>query len=63
VHSWWQFNTTFAYDVYKNTTVRFIVDNVFDREPPFPALAGAQGFFLPRRPRSISRASSGVPTC
>jgi outer membrane receptor protein involved in Fe transport len=31
--------------VLKNTTVRFIVDNVFDREPPFPALAGTQGNF------------------
>jgi len=45
VRSWRQFNTTFAYDVLKNTTVRFIANNVFDREPPFPALAGTQGNF------------------
>jgi outer membrane receptor protein involved in Fe transport len=45
VHSWWQVNTSFSYDFYKNFTARFIVDNVFDREPPFPALAGSQGNF------------------
>lgn len=45
VKSWWQVNTSFAYDFGKHTTVRLLVDNVFDRAPPVAALAGAQGNF------------------
>ena len=43
VNPWWLINTTLSYDVAKNCTVRLIVDNVFDKEPPFPALAAGTG--------------------
>ena len=43
---WWVINSTVGYDVSKNFKVRLIVDNVFDREPPFPALSGTGGNFL-----------------
>jgi iron complex outermembrane recepter protein len=33
--------------VSKAFTVRLIVDNVFDKQPPFPAIAGTQGNFSP----------------
>ena len=46
VHSWWLINSTIGYDVTKNFKVRLIVDNVFNKEPPFPALSGTGGNFL-----------------
>jgi iron complex outermembrane receptor protein len=46
VGRWWLINSTLGYDVSKNFKVRLIVDNVFDKEPPFPALAGTGGNFL-----------------
>jgi outer membrane receptor protein involved in Fe transport len=46
VHSWWLINSTVGYDVTKAFKVRLIVDNVFDKQPPFPALAGTGGNFL-----------------
>ncbi|MEP6546561.1 MAG: TonB-dependent receptor [Gammaproteobacteria bacterium] len=45
VGAWWLFNSTVSYRVTKDFTVRLIVDNVFDKEPPFPALAGTSGNF------------------
>jgi iron complex outermembrane receptor protein len=47
VGRWWLFNSTLAYNVSKQFTVRLIVDNVFDKQPPFPALAGTGGNFAP----------------
>jgi iron complex outermembrane receptor protein len=47
VGAWWLINSTLAYNPTKNFTVRLIVDNVFNKEPPFPALAGAQANFTP----------------
>ncbi|MGC1523591.1 MAG: TonB-dependent receptor [Steroidobacteraceae bacterium] len=47
VGSWWLINSTLAYSPTKNFTARLIVDNVFNKEPPFPALAGAQANFTP----------------
>jgi iron complex outermembrane receptor protein len=47
VGSWWLINSTIAYSPTKNFTARLIVDNVFNKEPPFPALAGAQANFTP----------------
>jgi outer membrane receptor protein involved in Fe transport len=44
---WWLINSTVSYNVSKAFTVRLIVDNVFDKQPPFPALAGTQGNFSP----------------
>jgi iron complex outermembrane receptor protein len=46
VNSWWLINSTIGYDVTKNFKVRLIVDNVFDKQPPFPALAGTGGNFV-----------------
>jgi outer membrane receptor protein involved in Fe transport len=47
VGSWWLINSTLAFSPTKNFTARLIVDNVFNKEPPFPALAGAQANFTP----------------
>jgi outer membrane receptor protein involved in Fe transport len=47
VAPWWLINSTISYNVSKTFTVRLIVDNVFDKLPPFPALAGAQANFTP----------------
>ena len=43
VKPWWLINSTISYDVAKSFTVRLIVDNVFDKEPPYPALAAGTG--------------------
>jgi outer membrane receptor protein involved in Fe transport len=49
-------NSTLTYSVSPTFTVRFIVDNVFNKLPPFPALAGAQGNFTP----AVSQYFEGV---
>jgi outer membrane receptor protein involved in Fe transport len=46
VGKWWIFNATLGYHPTEALTARFIVDNVFDKEPPFPALAGSGGNFV-----------------
>ena len=46
VNPWWLINSTVGYDVSKTFKVRLIVDNVFDKQPPFPALAGTGGNFV-----------------
>jgi outer membrane receptor protein involved in Fe transport len=46
VGQWWIFNATLGYHPTAALTARFIVDNVFDKEPPFPALAGSGGNFV-----------------
>jgi len=43
VPAWWIFNSTLTFDVTKALEVRLIVDNVFDKEPPYPALAAGTG--------------------
>jgi iron complex outermembrane recepter protein len=45
VGHWWLINSTLAYSPTKNFTARLIVDNVFNKEPPFPAMAGVQANF------------------
>ena len=45
VHPWWLINSTIGYDFSKLCSVRLIVNNVFDKEPPFPALAVTGGNF------------------
>jgi outer membrane receptor protein involved in Fe transport len=45
VAGWWLINSTLSYNVGKNFTARLIVNNVFDKEPPFPAMAGVQANF------------------
>ena len=43
VNPWWLINSTLGYDINKMFSVHFIVDNVFDKQPPFPALAAGTG--------------------
>ncbi len=45
VNPWWLFNSTVSYDVTHNVNVQLIVNNVFNKEPPYPALAGTGGNF------------------
>jgi len=45
VSHWWLINTTLTYDWSKNFQTRLIIDNVANKEPPFPALAGIGGNF------------------
>jgi iron complex outermembrane recepter protein len=45
VGAWWLINSTVGMQVNPRFQVRFIVDNVFNKEPPFPALAGSGGNF------------------
>ena len=43
VNPWWLINSTLGYDINKMFSVHLIVDNVFDKQPPFPALAAGTG--------------------
>lgn len=43
VNPWWLINSTISYDITKAIDIRLIVNNVFDKQPPFPALAAAAG--------------------
>jgi outer membrane receptor protein involved in Fe transport len=45
VGEFWVFNTTVSYRPTNALTARLIVDNVFDTQPPYAALAGVQGNF------------------
>jgi iron complex outermembrane receptor protein len=45
VSRWWLFNSTVSYAPIDHLNVRFIVDNVFNKEPPYPAIAGTGGNF------------------
>ena len=56
VGNWWVFNSTLEYSVTKSLDVRFILNNVFNKQPPFPALAGGQGNFTP----AVSQYFEGV---
>jgi outer membrane receptor protein involved in Fe transport len=35
-----------TFDVNQHFSTRFIVNNVFDKQPPFPAIAGTGGNFV-----------------
>ena len=41
VGAWWLINSTIGMKFTPALQVRFIVDNVFNKQPPFPALAGS----------------------
>jgi iron complex outermembrane recepter protein len=56
VGNWWVLNSTLQYNVTDNFSVQFILNNVFNKLPPFPALAGAQGNFTP----AVSQYFEGV---
>jgi outer membrane receptor protein involved in Fe transport len=45
VSHWWLINSTLTFNVNNHFTTRFIVNNVFNKEPPFPAIAGTGGNF------------------
>ena len=42
---WWLVNTTIGYEFTRSFETRLIIDNVANKEPPFPALAGIGGNF------------------
>jgi iron complex outermembrane recepter protein len=46
VGHWWLINSTLGMKFNQQLQARFIVDNVFNKQPPFPALAGTAGNFL-----------------
>jgi outer membrane receptor protein involved in Fe transport len=46
VGAWWLINSTLSMKVTPAFQVRFIINNVFDKQPPFPALAGTGGNFV-----------------
>jgi iron complex outermembrane receptor protein len=56
VGNWWVMNATLEYHVSPTFSVQFILNNVFNKMPPFPALAGAQGNFTP----AVSQYFEGV---
>jgi len=39
MNAWWLFNATIGYSVNEQFKLKFIVDNVFDADPPFPVPA------------------------
>lgn len=45
VGAWWLINSTIGMKVTPSFQVRLIVDNVFNKQPPFPAIAGSGGNF------------------
>jgi iron complex outermembrane receptor protein len=56
VGNWWVMNSTLQYQVSPTFSMQFILNNVFNKQPPFPALAGAQGNFTP----AVSQYFEGV---
>lgn len=46
VGNWWLINSTIGMQFNKSLRVQLIVDNVFNKQPPFPALAGTGGNFV-----------------
>jgi outer membrane receptor protein involved in Fe transport len=46
VGNWWLINSTIGMQFNKQFRAQLIVDNVFNKEPPFPALAGTGGNFV-----------------
>jgi iron complex outermembrane receptor protein len=45
VGHWWLINSTLGMKFTPQLQARFIVDNVFNKQPPFPAIAGTGGNF------------------
>ncbi|HEY6618728.1 MAG TPA: TonB-dependent receptor [Steroidobacteraceae bacterium] len=46
VDHWWLINSTLSMKFTPQLQARFIIDNVFNKEPPFPALSGTSGNFV-----------------
>jgi iron complex outermembrane recepter protein len=47
VGAWWLINSTLGMKFNPQFQVRFIIDNVFNKQPPFPALATTGGNYAP----------------
>jgi len=47
VGAWWLINSTVGMKFTPAFQMRFIVDNVFNKQPPFPAIAGTGGNYAP----------------
>jgi iron complex outermembrane receptor protein len=47
VGSWWLINSTVGMKFSPALQMNFIVDNVFNKQPPFPAIAGTGGNYAP----------------
>jgi outer membrane receptor protein involved in Fe transport len=47
VGAWWLINSTIGMKLTPAFQVRLIVDNVFNKQPPFPAIAGTGGNYAP----------------
>jgi iron complex outermembrane recepter protein len=47
VGAWWLINSTIGMKVTPAFQVRLIIDNVFNKQPPFPAIAGTGGNYAP----------------
>ncbi len=45
VGAWWLINSTIGMKFTPSFKVQLIVDNVFNKQPPFPAIAGTGGNF------------------
>jgi outer membrane receptor protein involved in Fe transport len=45
VGRWWVINSSVSYAFGSRVNVRLVVNNVFDKLPPYPALSGAGGNF------------------
>lgn len=46
VGAWWIINTTVGYQFTQHFKTQLIVNNLFDKQPPYPALAGTGGNFV-----------------
>jgi iron complex outermembrane receptor protein len=47
VGAWWDINSTLGMKFTPQFQVRLIIDNVFNKQPPFPAIAGTGGNYAP----------------
>ncbi len=47
IHHWWLINSSIHYQINSKIGVRLIVNNVFNKRPPYLALAGTPGNFFP----------------
>jgi outer membrane receptor protein involved in Fe transport len=56
VSRWWVINSTVAYEFPHRVTARLIVDNVFNKQPPFPAVASSGGNYT----QAVSLYWSGI---
>jgi iron complex outermembrane recepter protein len=54
VGHWWLINSTLGMKFTPQLQARFIVDNVFNKQPPFPALSGTGGNFANATPQYFS---------